>query len=199
MAKVERTAKDCFAVSRLAIVASLPAYQHMVKTRSGAVYERQEGQVVEVLNRLFGALNVSKSKSQYCHVVGSDKHHHPSRWIKYWESQAGEKRGDCSFDGCNAKAVLGAHIYKAYEKPDDCTWYVVPSCSECNAAWKHKEFASPVAAGGGVLACLGPPPREAGPKSYMKPNTFKAEVAKYHNGVVTPVAGKWVGGTASAA
>lgn len=60
----------------------------------------------------------------------------PGDWLKYWESQAGEKAGTCHRLGCSEDATDGAHVQLVDSV--DRNWYIVPLCHQCNCQFGHR-------------------------------------------------------------
>ena len=151
----------------------------MRQSSGGARYEDRSDWAVENLNRLFGSLNVDKSKGQYCHVIGSSLHKPPGPggWIGYWESEAKDRAGKCRFYKCKNNASVGAHIQKAFSDKHNCSWYIIPSCSSCNNMDRHVESQG----------------LDVGAKAYLKPGTTKIRVARVHSCRLPPdlLVGTW--------
>jgi hypothetical protein len=58
-------------------------------------------------------------------------------WKDHWINYSGQEwPNNCSVDGCQEKAEVGAHIWNPGVKGE----YVAPSCTSCNAAGTDTDF-----------------------------------------------------------
>lgn len=51
-------------------------------------------------------------------------------WLEHWKRVSGEESGPCRVYGCSQPAVVGAHVLKEHDR----NWYIVPMCTQHNAA-----------------------------------------------------------------
>ena len=79
--------------------------------------------------------------AQVKNLNGTSDNHPPigySSWKEWWEKKKGRSFNYCSCKECTNKAIVGAHVQKAYDT--DRKWYIVPLCTECNVSKKNMVF-----------------------------------------------------------
>jgi hypothetical protein len=128
----------------------------------------------------------------WIHIVNTSHHKSSSGWLNTWEKVTGETPTKCAFVGCNSPAILGAHVRWDGNTSRYASWYIAPSCHDCNS--KHGK-GSPIKRETKLMKIIegrvGRPNRILSGRLETDGKTFRQRFWKTRNKQHPPVSKEW--------